>query len=55
MGLSIESRAPAVIDTDHGFSPPAIGFYMLFGNTGISDKHYLKLATAGLTVGTAYL
>jgi len=55
MGLPVESRAPSVIETNHGFSSPAIGLYMLFGNTGISDKHYLKLAAAGLTAGTAYL
>jgi hypothetical protein len=54
MGLSIESRTPAIVETIHGFSSPAIGFYMLFGNASISDKHHLKLAAAGLTGGTAY-
>ena len=55
MSLSIESRTPAIVETDHGFSSPAISFDMLFGNPGISDKHHLKSAAAGLTGGTAYL
>jgi hypothetical protein len=53
--VSIQGRAPSVIESRHGHASPSIYRNEAIGNAGVGDEQNLKTATAGLAIKTADL
>jgi hypothetical protein len=54
-GLSIQGRAPTVIQPGHAPHTPLIKLNKIVGHTGIGNKHDFQTTAAGLAIQTAHL
>lgn len=51
---SIQSCAPAVIQSLHRHSAPSVDLDKAIGHTGVGKQQYLQTAATGLAISTAY-